>query len=191
MRSAASHGPQTSHSVSAQTSGSCVCLGVKSARLGSAVSQCVCVCVCVCACVCVFTAPLTQLCIMTLLGTVEKFKSTFADARDFTPARTSEPCFTIHHYAGDVTYHTDGFLERNKDELPGDVLGLCFSSNVALIHQMFDNSSKVLVASSSWWICVSVCALGFGLRILLLVSEFSVLGFWGRCRSLTCLARGP
>ena len=32
-----------------------------------------------------------------------------------------KPIFTLLHYAGDVTYDTTGFMDRNKDQLHGDL----------------------------------------------------------------------
>ena len=38
--------------------------------------------------------------------------------------------FIIHHYAGQVTYDTDGFCERNRDVLFNDLIQLMQSSTM-------------------------------------------------------------
>ncbi|TDH66938.1 hypothetical protein CCR75_001574 [Bremia lactucae] len=45
--------------------------------------------------------------------------------------------FTIHHYAGDVTYNGTGFLEKNKDTLPTDMVQLLSSSSNPVIATIF------------------------------------------------------
>ncbi|CEG42077.1 myosin-like protein [Plasmopara halstedii] len=45
--------------------------------------------------------------------------------------------FTIHHYAGDVTYNGLGFLEKNKDTLPTDMVQLLSSSRNKVIAGIF------------------------------------------------------
>eukprot|EP00055_Hartaetosiga_balthica_P005827 m.17655 g.17655 ORF g.17655 m.17655 type:complete len:983 (-) comp4818_c1_seq1:285-3233(-) len=70
---------------------------------------------------------------------IDKFKDQFSQHPDYTAPRTNEPCFTISHYAGAVKYHSDGFLERNRDELSPDVTKLCIVSSVSVVHNMFSD----------------------------------------------------
>lgn len=44
--------------------------------------------------------------------------------------------FGIKHYAGQVWYNVDGFLDKNRDALRGDVLELLCSSDVPLVSEM-------------------------------------------------------
>ena len=46
--------------------------------------------------------------------------------------------FTIRHYAGDVTYDTAGFLEKNKDQLFQETIDLLSSSACPLVHALAD-----------------------------------------------------
>ena len=53
---------------------------------------------------------------------VAKFKDQLGTNRNYQPERTSAPCFTINHYAGNIKYTSHGFLARNRDELSEDVI---------------------------------------------------------------------
>lgn len=48
--------------------------------------------------------------------------------------------FSIHHYAGTITYTAKDFLARNRDPLPDDVSALLQDSSNALIRTLFDVS---------------------------------------------------
>ncbi|KAJ1840070.1 Myosin type-2 heavy chain 1, partial [Coemansia sp. RSA 2708] len=52
-----------------------------------------------------------------------------ASASYFRKPRFSNTAFTIRHYAHDVTYEGDGFLEKNKDTVPDEVLDLLCTSS--------------------------------------------------------------
>lgn len=46
--------------------------------------------------------------------------------------------FEVHHYAGPVEYTTDGFVEKNRDELPKESIELLKSSSNQLVQQLAD-----------------------------------------------------
>lgn len=46
--------------------------------------------------------------------------------------------FTIRHYALDVTYQADGFLEKNRDTVPDEHLALLTSSSNAFLREVMD-----------------------------------------------------
>lgn len=46
-------------------------------------------------------------------------------------------CFAIHHFAGRVVYHADGFLEKNRNFLPAEVIQLVRQSQFDMIRFMF------------------------------------------------------
>jgi len=51
-------------------------------------------------------------------------------------------CFIIEHYAGTVRYDSTGFLEKNRDQLNEDAIGVLLSSRFAFLKNLFsDNSS--------------------------------------------------
>lgn len=65
----------------------------------------------------------------------------------FTPARIGTG-FVISHYAGDVTYSTERWLDKNKDPLPEPVVELLIGSSKPLIAQLF-NSEQATAESAT------------------------------------------
>ncbi|KAJ2077608.1 Myosin type-2 heavy chain 1 [Coemansia sp. RSA 988] len=51
----------------------------------------------------------------------------------FRKPRFSNTAFTVRHYAHDVTYEGDGFLEKNKDTVPDEILDLLCSSEFEFV----------------------------------------------------------
>uniref|UniRef100_A0A1J3JFA2 Myosin-2 n=1 Tax=Noccaea caerulescens TaxID=107243 RepID=A0A1J3JFA2_NOCCA len=61
--------------------------------------------------------------------------------------------FRVNHYAGEVLYDTNGFLEKNRDPLPADLINLLSSCDCHLLKlfssKMRDKSQKPLMLSDS------------------------------------------
>lgn len=55
----------------------------------------------------------------------------------YSRPRMSSMEFGIRHYAGQVWYTVDGFLDKNRDTLRPDVLDLLASSRIPMISKMF------------------------------------------------------
>ncbi|KAJ1958122.1 Myosin type-2 heavy chain 1 [Linderina pennispora] len=51
----------------------------------------------------------------------------------FRKPRFSNSAFTIRHYAHEVTYEGDGFLEKNRDTVPDEILDLLCASDFAFV----------------------------------------------------------
>ena len=56
--------------------------------------------------------------------------------------------FQVLHFAGGVEYHTEGFLERNRDDLVSDLSVLCERATVPIVKTMFDPSNGAPAAEA-------------------------------------------
>ncbi|KAJ9098937.1 hypothetical protein QFC19_006161 [Naganishia cerealis] len=56
----------------------------------------------------------------------------------FKKPRFNQNAFTIAHYAHDVTYDVDGFLEKNRDTVPDEHLELLMNSENALVKECLE-----------------------------------------------------
>jgi myosin heavy subunit len=78
---------------------------------------------------------------MTILG---KFQQSHSDCKVFLKGR-NQTSFGIHHYAGDVNYQIEGFLEKNRDTLRQDLQELLASSKDDLIVKWFTQTPEEIV----------------------------------------------
>ncbi|GFQ02596.1 myosin-8 [Phtheirospermum japonicum] len=76
----------------------------------------------------------------------EKLYQTFRDHKRFVKPKLSRTDFTICHYAGDVTYQTELFLDKNKDYVVAEHQALLSASNCSFVSSLFpplpEESSK-------------------------------------------------
>ncbi|KAK6492266.1 myosin-IIIa-like [Huso huso] len=68
----------------------------------------------------------------------EKFEVNLK-AKNFWRPKRVELSFGIHHYAGKVLYNASGFLAKNRDTLPADIVLLLRSSENDLIRKLVTN----------------------------------------------------
>ncbi|KAF9995281.1 Myosin type-2 heavy chain 1 [Entomortierella chlamydospora] len=61
----------------------------------------------------------------------------------FTKPRFSNAAFTISHYAHDVTYECEGFLEKNRDTLPDELLNLIKNSDNEFLEEILMTSATI------------------------------------------------
>ncbi|XP_037094410.1 unconventional myosin-XV-like isoform X2 [Pollicipes pollicipes] len=73
----------------------------------------------------------------TDVSLLEKLHYNHALDELYSRPRMSSMEFGVHHYAGQVWYNVDGFLDKNRDILRNDVLDLLVSSDVPMISEMF------------------------------------------------------
>lgn len=66
----------------------------------------------------------------------------------YVKPRTAKPVFSINHYAGEVTYVIEGFLDKNKDQLSEDALDLIKSSSIYLVSKLVDNAFNTSQSNS-------------------------------------------
>ncbi|MBN3300236.1 MYO3B protein, partial [Amia calva] len=69
---------------------------------------------------------------------VDKFEDNLRYKYFWRPKRV-ELCFGIQHYAGKVLYDANGFLEKNKDTLPADIVVVLRTSENKLLQQLFSS----------------------------------------------------
>lgn len=67
----------------------------------------------------------------------EKLYQTFKDHKRFIKPKLSRTDFTICHYAGDVTYQTELFLDKNKDYVVAEHQLLLGASNCSFVSGLF------------------------------------------------------
>ncbi|KAK8980527.1 hypothetical protein V6N11_081992 [Hibiscus sabdariffa] len=76
----------------------------------------------------------------------QKLYQTFKDHKRFNKPKLSRTDFTICHYAGDVTYQTDLFLDKNKDYVVPEHQALLAASKCSFVSSLFpplpEESSK-------------------------------------------------
>ncbi|KAG6732379.1 hypothetical protein I3842_01G174300 [Carya illinoinensis] len=76
----------------------------------------------------------------------EKLYQTFKDHKRFSKPKLSRSDFTICHYAGDVTYQTELFLDKNKDYVVAEHQALLSASKCSFVSGLFpplaEESSK-------------------------------------------------
>ncbi|KAI4543990.1 hypothetical protein MG293_004256 [Ovis ammon polii] len=74
---------------------------------------------------------------------LQKLKSVHANNKDFLqPKNIHDAQFGIAHFAGEVHYHVEGFLEKNRDVLNRDILALVHSSQNKFLREIFGLESK-------------------------------------------------
>ena len=73
---------------------------------------------------------------------LQNFHSNLSSNEAYARPRGQDPQFTISHYAGDVQYGVDGFLEKNRDTLAIDVMAVMRLSENTLVAELFGGDSK-------------------------------------------------
>ncbi|GMP90505.1 hypothetical protein CsSME_00041604 [Camellia sinensis var. sinensis] len=72
----------------------------------------------------------------------QKLYQTFKNHKRFTKPKLSRSDFTICHYAGDVTYQTEFFLDKNKDYVIAEHQALLSASKCSFVSGLFPLSSE-------------------------------------------------
>lgn len=62
----------------------------------------------------------------------------------FSKPRRSQTAFTINHYAGDVTYETDNFLQKNRDFVVAEHQELLGNSKLDFVRELFPPEPEVI-----------------------------------------------
>ncbi|KAK6940586.1 Dilute domain [Dillenia turbinata] len=80
----------------------------------------------------------------------QKLYQTFKNHKRFSKPKLSRTDFIISHYAGDVTYQTDLFLDKNKDYVVAEHQALLSESKCSFVSGLFPSSSEESSKSSKF-----------------------------------------
>eukprot|EP01103_Thecamoeba_quadrilineata_P016539 TRINITY_DN5557_c0_g2_i1.p1 TRINITY_DN5557_c0_g2~~TRINITY_DN5557_c0_g2_i1.p1 ORF type:complete len:823 (-),score=171.98 TRINITY_DN5557_c0_g2_i1:77-2545(-) len=75
----------------------------------------------------------------------EKLKKQLGGVKEFVAAsggKHSTGTFSIQHYAGSVTYETNGILDKNKDLLFIDIVQMMYKSSNSVASSLFEKEAK-------------------------------------------------
>ncbi len=71
----------------------------------------------------------------------------------FKKPRFSNSAFTIAHYALDVQYEAESFIDKNKDTVPDEHLSLLQNAEFDFLTEVLDKAAASnVVAPVSWYI---------------------------------------
>lgn len=78
-------------------------------------------------------------------------KSAASEAGAYVPVHPKDIkyCFTVHHYADNVTYTTGHFIEKNVDRVPDEVSQVLASSTSAILDEIFGELSSQTTAQKA------------------------------------------
>jgi myosin heavy subunit len=67
---------------------------------------------------------------------VEKLYNKCTKWKHFSKARFGTTAFLIHHFADNVTYQSDGFLEKNRDTVLEDQINVIKNGQVSYFYTL-------------------------------------------------------
>lgn len=79
----------------------------------------------------------------------EKLQRQLAANQNFVIVDARAGRFAVQHYAGEVTYSIDGFLDKNKDLLFPNLINLCVEANKSLLKELFQEDFATLQNSKA------------------------------------------
>lgn len=71
-------------------------------------------------------------------GFVQKLYSQLGDKPNFSKPRIGQSAFTVSHYAHNVTYESEGFLAKNRDTVPDQIVEVLQATSNPFLKQLFD-----------------------------------------------------
>ncbi|KAG1149991.1 hypothetical protein G6F37_006080 [Rhizopus arrhizus] len=84
-------------------------------------------------------------------GFCNKLFSNFSDPKYknyFKKPRFSNSAFTVVHYAHDVEYDSEGFIDKNKDTVPDELLNLLQTANNPFLVEMLQTATAAATATA-------------------------------------------
>ncbi|KAI9790384.1 MAG: Myosin type-2 heavy chain 1 [Peltula sp. TS41687] len=109
---------------------------------------------------------------------VTKLHHNFAADKNqfYKKPRFGKSAFTVCHYAIDVTYESDGFIEKNRDTVPDEHLEVLASTTNIFLKQALDAASAVREKDSAAVGATRVTHAGPGRKIGIAVNRKPTLG---------------
>lgn len=95
---------------------------------------------------------------------MQRCKDNFIDHSSFLPDKGNRLEFAVQHYAGQVLYRIEGFLEKNKDSLPETLVDSVKYGEVKLIRTLFrrpanpNSDLKKSILRKRWVMYSSLCS---------------------------------
>jgi len=77
-----------------------------------------------------------------------KLKANVKDKEFMTPPKGAKSEFQLKHYAGIVTYDTEGMLDKNKDHLYSEMIALVSSATNIVAKAVFEEDAQAASAAS-------------------------------------------
>lgn len=74
-------------------------------------------------------------------GFVQKLYSSFDKQAHFSKPRFGQSAFVVRHYAMEVTYETEGFIEKNRDTVPDQIIEMLNDTSNTFLKQVFDEAA--------------------------------------------------
>eukprot|EP01098_Paradermamoeba_levis_P007351 TRINITY_DN3032_c0_g1_i3.p1 TRINITY_DN3032_c0_g1~~TRINITY_DN3032_c0_g1_i3.p1 ORF type:complete len:775 (-),score=277.58 TRINITY_DN3032_c0_g1_i3:179-2503(-) len=68
---------------------------------------------------------------------LEKIAAAHVKNADFEKPKRSQTTFIVRHYAGEVVYEIENFLEKNRDTLQSDLLACLLTSSSELLQELY------------------------------------------------------
>jgi myosin-1 len=77
---------------------------------------------------------------------LKNINSKFSKHQHFCTFDTNSSYFAVRHYAGDVTYYANGFVDKNKDPVWKDLIVVGESSHLPIMQGMFPSMGSELLS---------------------------------------------
>ena len=109
---------------------------------------------------------------------VQKLNGNFADDKSkfYKKPRFGNSSFTVCHYAVDVTYETDGFIEKNRDTVPDEHMEVLRASTNSFLTEVLRVATAVREKDSAAAMSSKVAPAGPGRKIGVAVNRKPTLG---------------
>ncbi|KAI9750464.1 MAG: hypothetical protein M4579_006454 [Chaenotheca gracillima] len=109
---------------------------------------------------------------------VTKLHHNFANekAKSYRKPRFGKSAFTVCHYAIDVTYESDGFIEKNRDTVPDEHMEVLGASSSDFLREVLEAASSVREKDSAAAASMKVAPAQPGRRIGVAVNRKPTLG---------------